>query len=114
MKIKHVLATAVLVLSTFAQAQTAQQPDKATSAPDKGCLAVQSVGSHAFRNIFLAGVAGGLISKEQYKVVKVVNYPAKNGQKFHGNDLQVIQNNGTKVIILDKKATAEDAQKTCQ
>jgi hypothetical protein len=81
-----------------------KEKDKATTtAPSTGCIAVKPAGSHAFRNIMLAGVAGALISKAQYKVVDVANYPAKVGQKYHGNELQTIQSGGTKVIILDKK-----------
>ena len=78
-----------------------------------GCLAVKPIGSHAFRNIMLAGVAGALISKQQYQVVDVVDYPSHVGTKFHGNDLQTISSNGTKVVILDKKYKEEDVQKAC-
>jgi hypothetical protein len=76
-------------------------------------MAVKDAGSHAFRNIMLAGVAGALISKKQYQVVDVVDYPAKIGQKFHGNDLQTLQTGGTKIVILDKKYSKEDLQKAC-
>ncbi|MHB8413723.1 MAG: hypothetical protein ACYDDI_17540 [Candidatus Acidiferrales bacterium] len=81
-------------------------PLQAQAAPGKtkqGCIAVKPAGSHAFRNIMLLGVAGAMISKAQYQVLDVQNYPAKIGQKFHGNDLQTIQNGGTRVLILDKK-----------
>jgi len=61
----------------------------------------------------LAGVAGALISKKQYQVVDVVDYPAKIGQKFHGNDLQTLQTGGTKIVILDKKYSKEDLQRAC-
>lgn len=96
--------------SNAASSSNTTQP--ATSG-DKGCLAVKSVGSHAFRNIMLGGVAGALVSKEQYEVMAAANYPAKIGQKFHGNDLQTIQNGGTKVVILEKDAKADDAAKAC-
>jgi len=79
-----------------------------------GCIAVKSVGSHAFRNIMLGGIAGALISKQQYQVVDAVDYPAHEGQKFHGNDLQAIQGSGTRVVILDKHYTGEDLRKACQ
>lgn len=85
----------------------------AKPAGSNGCLAVKPIGSHAFRNIMLAGVAGALISKQQYQVVDVVNYPSHVGTKFHGNDLQTISSNGTKVVILDKKYKEEDVQKAC-
>ena len=85
----------------------------AKPAGTNGCLAVKPIGSHAFRNIMLAGVAGALISKQQYQVVDVVNYPSHVGSKFHGNDLQTISSNGTKVVILDKKYKEEDVQKAC-
>ena len=61
----------------------------------------------------LAGVAGALISKQQYQVVDVVDYPTHVGTKFHGNDLQTISAQGTKVVILDKKYTEGDLQKAC-
>ena len=85
----------------------------AKPAGSNGCLAVKPIGSHAFRNIMLAGVAGALISKQQYQVVDVVDYPTHVGTKFHGNDLQTISSNGTKVVILDKKYKEEDVQKAC-
>ena len=85
----------------------------AKPAGSNGCLAVKPIGSHAFRNIMLAGVAGALISKQQYQVVDVVDYPSHVGTKFHGNDLQTISSNGTKVVILDKKYKEEDVQKAC-
>ena len=109
------------------QAEQAPQPsdkdkdkdkDKpAAAAPagekSKGCLAVKPIGSHAFRNIMLAGVAGALISKQQYKVTDVVDYPVPAGTKFHGNDLQTISQNGTKVVILDKNVKDDVAGKAC-
>ncbi len=61
----------------------------------------------------LAGVAGALISKQQYQVVDVVDYPTSVGTKFHGNDLQTITSNGTKVVILDKHYKEEDLKKAC-
>jgi hypothetical protein len=76
-------------------------------------MAVKDAGSHAVRNIMLAGIAGALISKKQYQVVDVVGYPAKVGQKFHGNDLQTLQTGGTKIVILDKKYSQDDLQKAC-
>lgn len=95
----------------------AKAPDVKTAdakpAGSNGCLAVKPIGSHAFRNIMLAGVAGALISKQQYQVVDVVDYPSHVGTKFHGNDLQTISSNGTKVVILDKKYKEEDVQKAC-
>jgi len=95
-----------------AQPHTAIMPAAALAA-SKGCLAVKPIGSHAFRNIMLAGVAGALISKQQYKVMDVVNYPVSVGTKFHGNDLQTISSNGTKVVILDKHYKDEDLLKAC-
>ncbi len=98
-------------LTAPTQPQSGAQPAPTSS---NGCLAVKPIGSHAFRNIMLAGVAGAIISKQQYEVVDVVNYPGRVGQKFHGNDLQTIQSSGTKVVILDKHYTPEDAQKACR
>jgi hypothetical protein len=79
----------------------------------KGCLAVKPIGSHAFRNIMLAGVAGAIISKQQYKVTDVADYPVAVGTKYHGNDLQTISQNGTKVVILDKNVKDDVATKAC-
>lgn len=98
----------------FAKSAEAPQQDASSTMPSKGCIAVKPVGSHAFRNIMLAGVAGAVISKEQYKVEAVKDYPTHVGEKFHGNDLQTIQNNGTKVMILDKHTKPEDAAKACE
>src|SRR6185437_2585080 len=98
---------------TKAAPKSDAKPADAKPAGSNGCLAVKPIGSHAFRNIMLAGVAGALISKQQYQVVDVVDYPSHVGTKFHGNDLQTISSNGTKVVILDKKYKEEDVQKAC-
>ena len=89
-------------------------PQPAPLAQSKSCIAVKAIGSHAFRNIMLFGVAGALVSKQQYQVVDTVNYPARVGQKFHGSDLQTVAANATRVVILDKHYTAEDLHKACQ
>lgn len=99
----------IFAMAAFALPAIAQNPK-----PAPGCIAVKSLGSHAFRNIMLGGIAGALMSKEQYQVVDVVSYPAHTGQKFHGNDLQAIQASGTKVVILAKHYTGEDLRKACQ
>jgi hypothetical protein len=91
----------------------AQQAPQA-AAVSKSCLAVRDVGSHAFRNIMLAGVAGALISKKQYAVVDSVDYPATPGQKFHGNDLQMLQTGGVRVVILSKKYSSDDLHRACR
>ena len=78
------------------QADQGNQVQSSTPATNKGCLAVQSIGSHGFRNIMLGGIAGALLSKEQYKVVALTDYPANIGYKFHGNDLQTIQSSGAR------------------
>ena len=78
------------------QADQGNQVQSSTPATNKGCLAVQSIGSHGFRNIMLGGIAGALLSKEQYKVVALTDYPANIGDKFHGNDLQTIQSSGAR------------------
>ncbi len=94
------------MLLMAAQETTTTQPQK--------CLAVQSAGSHTFRNMVLTGgIAGSLMSKEQYKVVAVTNYPAKVGDKFHGNDLETIKGNGTTVVLVGKKATKDDIKTAC-
>jgi hypothetical protein len=98
------------------QTSPSQMPlvTQAASASTKGCLVVKDAGSHAFRNIVLGGIAGALISKKQYQVVDAVDYPAKMGQKFHGNDLQTLQAGGTRIVILNKQYTPEDLHKACR
>jgi len=99
------------------EAQPDQTPKKSEAQPDqtakKGCLAVKPIGSHAFRNVMLLGITGAIISKQQYEVVEVKDYPARLGEKFHGNDLQTISSTA-KVVVLDKHYTPEDLQKACQ
>jgi hypothetical protein len=80
----------------------------------RGCMAVKPIGSHAFRNVVLFGVAGALISHAQYQVVDAVDYPAKIGQKYHGNDLQTIEGNGTRVVLLDKRYSADELHMACR
>jgi hypothetical protein len=108
-----------LTLSSFAQQQLPPAPSQAAPAAQeapsaKGCLAVKDAGSHAFRNIMLGGIAGALVSKKQYEVVDVVDYPAKIGQKFHGDDLQILQTSGIRIVILDKKYAPEDLHGACR
>ncbi len=93
-----------------AQAQSGTQPDQTAK---KGCLAVKPIGSHAVRNIMLFGVAGAIVSEQQYQVEEVNDYPARIGEKFHGNDLQTMSST-TKVVVLDKHPTPEDIHKACQ
>lgn len=107
---KAVSQPASLQGSQLAPSQTSQP----AALQSRGCLAVKDAGSHAVRNILLAGVAGALISKKQYKVVDAVGYPARIGQKFHGNDLQTLQGGGTRIVILDKKYSPEDLQRACR
>jgi hypothetical protein len=95
-------------------AQTPAAAQQSAPVPSRGCLAVYDAGSHAFRNIMLGGLAGALVSKKQYKVADAVDYPAKIGQKFHGNDLQTLQQGGTRIVILDKKYSADELHKACR
>lgn len=88
-------------------------PKQNASANPRGCMAVKPTGSHAFRNVMLFGVAGAFISHMQYQVVDAVDYPAKIGQKYHGNDLQTIQGSGTKVVLLDKHYSADELHMAC-
>lgn len=96
------------------QQPAAQQSDTRPPSASSSCIAVKTIGSHAFRNIMLGGVAGALISKQQYQVVDAIGYPVKIGKKFHGDDLQAIQASGTKVVILDKHYTGADLRSACQ
>jgi hypothetical protein len=114
---RHKLLVVLLLaaLPSFAQQPfQPQQSSQSNQPPSKGCIAVKSIGSHAFRNIMLAGVAGALISKQQYQVVDAAAYPAQIGQKFHGDTLQALGSSGTRVVILDKKYTAADLNNACQ
>jgi hypothetical protein len=100
--------------SSAAAATVMPDPPKATASTiSKGCMAVKPIGSHAFRNVMLFGVAGAFISHMQYQVVDAVDYPAKIGQKYHGNDLQTIQGSGTKVVLLDKHYSADELHMAC-
>jgi hypothetical protein len=112
---KYLLVVSIVLTALVTKAQQApnSQSAPATQAVSRGCLAVKPIGSHAFRNVMLFGVAGALVSKQQYQIVDLVEYPARIGQKFHGNDLQTIQSSGTKVVILDKHYSAEDLHKAC-
>jgi len=105
----------IFMLLTLAPAiGFAEEPAQSPAAPGSAaCLAVRPIGSHAFRNVMLFGVAGALVSKQQYQVVDAVNYPARVGQKFHGDDLQTISSGGVKVAILDKHYTTEDLRRAC-
>ena len=103
-----------IVLLGFAQESALSQSGSPVGQTTGSCLAVKPIGSHAFRNVMLLGVTGALISHQQYQVVDSVNYPARVGQKFHGNDLQTISSSGTKVAILDKHYTTEDLHKACE
>jgi hypothetical protein len=114
---KHVLLVPVTLCALLSFAQQAPQPQSIVQPAQtqaRSCLAVKPIGSHALRNIMLAGVAGALISKQQYQVVDATNYPARVGQKFHGNDLQTIGSTGTKVVILDKHYTVGEMHEACQ
>lgn len=108
------LAAALSAAQQPAQPDPPSQPQQSVQSHPKGCIAVQPMGTHAFRNIMLFGVAGAFVSKEQYKVVDVTGYPARMGQKYHGNDLQTVQGNGTKVVLLDKHYTQDELRKACQ
>jgi hypothetical protein len=114
---KHLLLVPIMLVALASVAQQPLQPQPsgqlAQSEP-KTCLAVRPVGSHAFRNVMLFGVAGALMSKQQYEVVDAVEYPARVRQKFHGNDLQTIQSSGTKVVILDKNYTTGELHMACR
>ena len=101
----------VLALLLAAPLLAQQEPTQPAPQQAKQCLTVVNAGSHAFRNIMLGGIAGAVISKAQYKVIDSVNYPAHEGQKFHGNDLQTMQTAGVHVTIMDKSYTQEDVAK---
>jgi hypothetical protein len=64
-------------------------------------------------DFMLIGVAGALVSKEQFQVVDAVDYPAKIGQKFHGSDLQTISSSGTRVAILEKHYSSDELHQAC-
>jgi hypothetical protein len=109
------------VLQRLLEHETSQVREPAGSAdgdglPKKGavaagCIAVEDAAS--LHKIAILGAAGSLVTKKQYSVLDVVDYPARVGQKFHGEDLRIIQNGGTKIVILGKKHTADELQKAC-
>jgi hypothetical protein len=111
------LRMSILIAITMASLLTCfgEQPGiQPTPTIQKSCLVVRPIGSHAVRNTLIFGLAGAVISKQQYQVVDAVNYPAKIKQKFHGSDLQAISSS-TRIVILDKKdMSLEDAHKGCQ
>src|SRR5206468_2207705 len=75
---KSLLIVVVLSVAvpTFAQESNQAQSSNQVANTPKACLAVKSAGSHAFRNIMLGGAVGAMLSKEQYEVLDVMNYPA--------------------------------------
>lgn len=80
-------------LSGLAQQLNPQQSDtqsqSAVSKPAR-CIAVKELGSHALRNGNPANPAEELISKNEYEVIDVVNYPDARfqiGRRFHGHEL---------------------------
>jgi len=114
---KQTMLVALLLVALPSLAQQPAQPQQSFQSAQlssKGCIAVKSIGSHAFRNIMLAGFAGALISKQQYQVVDAVGYPAQIGQRLHGDGLQALGSSGTRVVILDKKYTPADLSKACR
>ena len=59
----QVLGALLVIAALAAQSSLAESPQQQSgtqpaAAPANGCIAVKSIGSHAFRNIMLAGVAG--------------------------------------------------------
>ena len=106
--------SALPVSASSTQQLPQQQTEAQPAVPHNGCIALKSIGSHALRNIMLAGVAGALVSKQQYQVVDAITYPVRIGKKFHGDELQTIQAGGTKVVILDKHYSGDDLGKACR
>lgn len=98
MKPKLAFAFNLVVLLLLATVGSFAQERPSTPA----CLAVKPIGSHAVRNVFLFGIAGAIVSKQQYQVLEAIGYPVAVGTKYHGNELQVIQQGGARVIIVDK------------
>jgi len=98
----------------FVAVNAAAQDKPSTQLASPSCLVVQAAGSHSLRNMVLVGPIGGaLISKQQYKVLATNSYPAKVGDKFHGNELDTIQKSGTKVVIVGKKVSKDDIAVAC-
>ena len=114
---KHALFASLIfaVLLCYAQQPGhGQSTTEQARKPAAGCLAVRPIGSHAIRNVMLLGVAGALITHERYAVMDAVNYPARIGQRFHGDDLQTISASGTKVVVLNKHYTSDDLHSACR
>jgi hypothetical protein len=113
----------------FAQeSNTAPAPPAGPRAnsPATKCLAVKDAGLHIWRDTVLFDSAAGVrIGKKEYEVVDVVGYPAMIGQKFHGDQMRIIQKEGVRIVILvdissvhgrvmGKKYRADELQKACR
>jgi hypothetical protein len=106
-------------LSGPVQQLNLQQPDtqpQFTAQKSARCIAVQELGRFGLRNANPADPAGGLISKKEYEVLDVVNYPDARfqiGRRLHGHELQSLQTEGTAVVILSKNYSNKELQKAC-
>ncbi len=56
---------------------------------------------YMLRNLVLLGEADAVFNRQRHEFVNAVDYPARVGRKFHGDEQQTISST-TKVAVLDK------------
>jgi hypothetical protein len=96
------------------------------AAPVNGqqCLIVRSAEGHRFRNSMIAGAltggigfaAGGAFGGAKYEYVDGVNVSSPK-LKYKGGELQKLQQQGVHVIVINKKAQADEtksARESCK
>jgi hypothetical protein len=96
----------------------------AASAYGQQCLIVRSAEGHRFRNAMVAGVLtggvgmalGGAFSGGRYEYVDGVNFSSPK-MKYKGGELQKLQEQGVHIIVINKKAAADEttsARESCK
>lgn len=96
----------------------------AGSAYGQQCLIVRSAEGHRFRNSMIAGAltggigfaAGGAFSGAKYEYVDGVNFTSTK-LKYKGGELQKLQEQGVHVVVINKKAQADEtksARESCK
>src|SRR2546430_16893183 len=81
------------------------------------CLIVRSAEGHRFRNSMIAGAltggigfaTGAAIGGAKYEYVDSFNLQEQK-LKYKGSELQALQKEGVHVIVINKKATADESK----
>src|SRR2546426_1507748 len=97
---------------TTAPAQANQAP---AAAPSAGCLVVKHKGTVGRRLLFTALIGVPIAPGAKYDLVDSVNYKPEK-VAFKGKELQALQKQGVRVVILEKNYTQdnlESARKSC-